>query len=67
VSPDQNFTPTRSPPAPDFHDIANWPATTDSTLHDFMLKPHGKMPDLRLPDYQVTALVDYLMSLRDHR
>ncbi len=67
VTPDQDFAPTRVPAGPAFHDIANWPTTTDKTLHDFLVKPHGKMPDLRLPDYQVTALVDYMLSLRDRR
>ncbi|MGA3398832.1 MAG: c-type cytochrome [Acetobacteraceae bacterium] len=67
VAPDQHTAPTLKQPAPDFHAIANRPATTDSTLHDFMLKPHGNMPDMTLAEYQVTALVDYMMSLRDRR
>ncbi len=67
VSPDQHIAPTLKPPAADFHDIVNRPETTDRTLHDFMLKPHGKMPDPTLVEYQVTALVDYMMSLRDRR
>ena len=65
VSPDQHFAPTLRPPASDFHGIANRPATTNRTLHDFLLTPHGKMPDAMLVDYQVTALVSYIMSLRD--
>lgn len=67
VSPDQQRPPTLNPAAPDFHDIANRPATTEQSLHDFMLKPHGNMPDMTLVEYQVTALVDYMMSLRDRR
>ena len=65
VSADQHFAPTLRPPASDFHSIANRPATTDRTLHDFLLTPHGKMPDAMLVDYQVTALVNYILSLRD--
>lgn len=67
VSTDQHFAPTQRPPAPDFHAIANQPATTASMLRDFMLVPHGKMPDLMLVDYQVNALVAYVTSLRDKR
>jgi mono/diheme cytochrome c family protein len=67
VSADQHFAPTLRPPAPDFHGIANQPATTERSLHDFLLTPHGKMPDAMLVDYQVTALVNYIMSLRDQR
>jgi mono/diheme cytochrome c family protein len=67
VSPDQRFAPTLRPPAPDFRGIANRPATTERSLRDFMVIPHGKMPDPKLVDYQVTALVRYLLSLRDQR
>jgi mono/diheme cytochrome c family protein len=67
VSPDQHFAPTLRPPAPDFRSIVNRPTTTDTSLHDFILTPHGKMPDLTLVGYQVAALVSYMISLRDHR
>ncbi len=67
VAPDQHSRPTLKEPTPDFHAIANRPTTNPGTLHDFLLKPHGEMPDMTLAEYQVTALVNYMMSLSDRR
>jgi mono/diheme cytochrome c family protein len=67
VAPDQQITPVLQPPAPDFHGIVNRPSTTADSLHDFLMTPHGKMPDPMLMDQQVKELVAYMMTLRDHR
>ncbi len=65
IAADQPLQPTLQPPAPDFHAIANRPATTENSLHDFLVRPHGKMPGLPLVDYQIAPLVSYILSLRD--
>jgi len=66
VASNQWFAPRLNPPAPDFRVIANRPATSERGVSEFLLAPHGKMPDPMLAGYQVTLLVDYLMSLRGH-
>jgi mono/diheme cytochrome c family protein len=65
VAPDQRFPPRLQPPALDFREIANRPATNEQSLQGFLAKPHGKMPDPVLAAYQVNLLVGYVMSLRD--
>jgi len=67
VSPDQQLAPTLRPPAPDFHALVNRPATDAQSLGGFLRAPHGKMPDAMLANYQINALVAYLMSLKDQR
>ena len=64
VAADQHFAPTLRPPAIDFRAVANRPTTTAATLRAFLSAPHGKMPDAMLVNDQITALADYLMSLR---
>ena len=66
VAPGQPFPPALKPPAPDFAAIANRSTTEEKTLHDFLRVPHGKMPDAMLADYQINALVSYIMSLKSH-
>ena len=67
VGPDQPLPPRLVPPGPDFHSIANRPATTAQALHEFLVVPHGRMPSIPLADYQINPLVSYLISLRDQR
>jgi mono/diheme cytochrome c family protein len=65
VAPDQQLAPLLRPPAPAFQAIVNRPNTTERGLHDFLLAPHGKMPNPSLMDQQVRELVAYMMTLRD--
>jgi mono/diheme cytochrome c family protein len=67
VSPDQPFAPTLKPPAPDFAAIAERSTTEEKSLHEFLRVPHGKMPDVLLADYQIDALIAYILSLKVHR
>lgn len=64
VGPDQSAAPVLTPPAPAFAEIVNRPGTTPSGLHDFLAKPHGKMPNPSLMDQQIDELVAYMMTLR---
>jgi mono/diheme cytochrome c family protein len=50
--------------APSFRSIAARPATTDETLHAFLLHPHGNMPPLTLSNEQIADLSAYILSLR---
>ena len=65
VAPDQPLPPRLVPPGPDFQVIANRPATTDKSLHRFLVVPHGRMPGIPLADYLISPLVSYILSLRD--
>ena len=67
VSPDQPFPPTLKPPAPDFAAIAEQSTTDEQSLHEFLRTPHGRMPDAMLADYQINALIAYILSLKAHR
>lgn len=67
VSPEQQLAPIKQPPAPAFSAIMNRPATTESGLRDYLLTPHGDMPDLSREDQQVNELIAYMMTLREHR
>ncbi len=65
VAPEQALAPRHVPPGPEFRVIANRPATTPKSLHDFLAAPHGGMPEIPLADYQIGPIVSYIMSLRD--
>ena len=65
VASDQPLPPRLVPPGPDFQLIANRPATTDKSLHQFLVVPHGRMPGIPLADYLISPLVSYILSLRD--
>jgi len=70
VAIDQTSSPLMNPPAPSFSEIAARPATTESSLRDFLAKPHGearrssKMPAFMLGDRQITQIIAYLASLK---
>lgn len=72
VAADQEDLPLRDPAAPPFQSIANKPGVTAESLRHFMLtthktmssKPTYTMPSQDLADYQLNAIVAYLMSLR---
>lgn len=70
VAPDQEYPPTLNPPAPSFASIAQRKDVTAdslreflSTTHDGLDNPKG-MPNPNLADFQMRALVAYLLSLR---
>ena len=65
VASDQPLPPRLVPPGPDFQVIANRPATTDKSLHQFLVVPHGRMPGIPLVDYLISPLASYILSLRD--
>ena len=57
--------PTSSSDAvPSFGAIAASPGTDAASLHAFLAKPHGQMPDLKLTQQQMDDLVAYVLSLR---
>jgi mono/diheme cytochrome c family protein len=70
---DQAQTPTLKPPAPSFAEIAARPNVTESSLRDFLMKPHGEarsvsaMPGFLMPSRQADAVIAYLMSLKGRR
>jgi mono/diheme cytochrome c family protein len=50
---------------PDFSAVAKAPTTTEQALTVFLETPHPPMPDFQMSRSQVSALVDYILSLRD--
>ena len=64
VGPGQRVAPSLRPAAPPFAALVNRPGTTRAQLVDVMSRPHGRMPDPELADYQTVALADYMLSLR---
>ncbi len=70
VAWDQRFPPVLRNPAPSFRTIANRPGTTAASLRNFISTTHetiatpANMPNPELTDDQVTALVSYILSLR---
>ena len=73
VAEDQARSPTMTPPAPNFAEIAARPNVTEAFLRDFLTKPHGEarglsaMPGFRMPGYQADAVITYLLSLNARR
>ena len=50
--------------APTWTSIASRPGTTPASLHAFLAKPHGKMPDFKLSPTEIDDLVTYILSLK---
>jgi mono/diheme cytochrome c family protein len=50
--------------APTWTSIANRPGTTSDTLHGVLAHPHGKMPDFKLGNGEIDAVVAYILSLK---
>lgn len=73
AAPDQQFPPILRPSAPSFHAIANRPGVSAESLRTFLLTTHStiatprNMPNPQLTDDQATAVVSYILSLRDRR
>jgi mono/diheme cytochrome c family protein len=67
---DQQGVPVMSHPGPPFRDIANRPGVTADGLRTFLLTTHSTteppftMPNPRLSDRQVDAMIVYILSLR---
>lgn len=64
VARDQG-SPVRFADAPDFHAIANMPATTRVGLNVWLTNPHPSMPTLVLTQAEADDVIAYIMSLRD--
>jgi Cytochrome c len=70
VATDQELPPVLYKPAPPFLVIANRPNTTEASLRQFLLTTHSTMrptftmPNPALADYQLNAIVAYLLSLK---
>ncbi len=72
IGPDQEFSPILKEPGPDFREIAKRPDTTAESLTAFLHTAHRTvdkpytMPNPRLNDEMIDAVVSYIMSLRPH-
>jgi mono/diheme cytochrome c family protein len=70
VAADQQGVPVMSHPGPPFRDIANQPGITPQSLRTFLLITHSTteppfaMPNPRLSDPQIDAMIAYILSLR---
>ena len=70
ASPDQPYAPTLDPPAPSFDSIAQRKASNANSLQRFLIDAHDGlenpqgMPNPNLADFQVKAIVAFLLSLR---
>lgn len=53
--------------APPFQELARDPASTPMSLRFLLTNPHYAMPNLRLPEDQMAAIIAYILSLRDAR
>ncbi len=67
VAKDQASKPILKPPAPSFLLIAGRQTTTEAFLRQFLSKPHGKMSNPELADFQIDEVVAYLLSLKPKR
>ena len=50
--------------APTWQGIADRPGMTAERLHNFLEKPHGKMPDFKLGDTDIDNVASYILSLK---
>ncbi len=70
TGPDQEFSPILKEPGPDFREIAKRPDTTTESLTAFLHTAHRTedkpytMPNPRLNDEMIDAVVSYIMSLK---
>lgn len=51
--------------APTFYELAQDPASTQLSLRFLLTNPHYAMPNLRLPEDQMAAIIAYILSLRE--
>jgi mono/diheme cytochrome c family protein len=62
--------PVLAPPGPSFAVLAQRPSLTEAWLREFLgpnhrnMGPHAAMPNPRLADYQIDAIVAFVMSLK---
>jgi mono/diheme cytochrome c family protein len=70
TGPDQEFSPILRVPGPDFRAIARRPDTMPASLTAFLHTAHRTedkpytMPDPRLSDEMISAVVSYILSLK---
>jgi mono/diheme cytochrome c family protein len=70
AAPDQPYKPTLDPPAPSFESIAQRADINADSLQHFLTTTHDGldnakgMPNPNLADFQVKAIVAYILSLR---
>ena len=70
AAPDQVGMPMMSTPGPSFRDIANHAGVSAESLRRFMLTTHSTttppftMPNPKLTDRQLDAVIAYILSLR---
>jgi mono/diheme cytochrome c family protein len=70
VASDQEHPPTLRKPARSFVSIANRRGVTAESVGNFLRTTHStmtpplKMPNPKLADYQIDAIVSYLLSLK---
>lgn len=55
---------TGSDQAPTWSSIADRPGTTSDSLHAFLARPHGKMPDFKLGGQDIDNVTAYILSLK---
>ena len=49
---------------PELVDFTDFPGMTAERLHNFLEKPHGKMPDSKLGDTDIDNVAAYILSLK---
>jgi len=70
AAPDQVGTPMMSSPGPPFREIAERATVSAASLRQFMLTAHSStnppftMPNPKLSDRQLDAVIAYILSLR---
>lgn len=70
AAPDQVGAPVMSSPGPPFREIANRPEVSPASLRQFMLTAHSSttppftMPNPKLSDRQLDAVIAYILSQR---
>jgi len=55
---------TTSDKVPGWRHIANDPQRTPKTLRNFLIRPHGEMPQIALTQRQIDNLLAYIATLR---
>jgi mono/diheme cytochrome c family protein len=71
ISPAEAAQPKLEPPAPSFVEIAKRSGTTAQSLRTFLLTTHKSlktppnMPSMLLSDDEATAVVSYILSLKN--
>jgi mono/diheme cytochrome c family protein len=65
VSPTPRVQSAAPGSPPDFSAVAKASTTTEQALTVFLQAPHPPMPDFQMSRSQISALVQYILSLRD--